>query len=68
MQGSERRDGRPSGAGSGAASGAASGVAGVSMRDLLASCAAAKVVSTPAAPPVRGEERRAVERRHPRAA
>lgn len=62
MQGSERRDGRPSGAGS------ASGVAGVSMRDLLASCAAAKVVSTPAAPPVRGEERRGVGGRHPRAA
>jgi hypothetical protein len=41
MQGSERRDGRSAGAGSGAASAVASGVAGVSMRDLLASCAAA---------------------------
>ncbi|MFC5809520.1 hypothetical protein [Streptomyces heilongjiangensis] len=64
MQGSERRDRRPSGV----ASGAVSGAAGVSMRDLLASCAAAKAVSTPAAPPVRGEQRRAVEGRHPRAA
>ncbi|SPF05046.1 hypothetical protein [Streptomyces sp. MA5143a] len=61
MQGSERRDGRPIGV--------ASGVAGVSMRDLLASCAAAKVVSTPpGAPPVRVEERRGVKGRHPRAA
>jgi hypothetical protein len=68
MQGSERRDGRPAGAGSGAASAVASGVAGVSMRDLLASCAAAKAVSTPAAPPVRGEERSPVKGRHPRAA
>ncbi|MBD9702660.1 hypothetical protein IHE56_11265 [Streptomyces sp. ID01-12c] len=36
-----------------------SGVAGVSMRDLLAACAAAKVVSTPPqAPPVKREGRR----------
>jgi hypothetical protein len=69
MQGSERRDGRSAGAGSGAASAVASGVAGVSMRDLLASCAAAKAVSTPpGAPPVRVEERRPVKGRHPRAA
>jgi hypothetical protein len=63
MQGSERREWQPSGVAS------VSGVAGVSMRDLLASCAAAKAVSTPpAAPPVRVEERRAVNGRHPRAA
>ncbi|MDT0570645.1 hypothetical protein RM704_24845 [Streptomyces sp. DSM 3412] len=50
-----------------------SGVAGVSMRDLLASCAAAKAVSTPpaappVAPPVKVEGCRPVERRRPRAA
>lgn len=50
-----------------------SGVAGVSMRDLLAACAAAKAVSTPppappVAPPVRVEERRPVDERCRKAA
>lgn len=46
-----------------------SGVAGVSMRDLLAACAAAKAVSTPPpAPPVRVEERRPVDERCRKAA
>ena len=41
-----------------------SGVAGVSMRDLLAACAAAKVVSTPpSAPPVKRDVRRGVGER-----
>ncbi|MFF9039848.1 hypothetical protein ACF090_30780 [Streptomyces sp. NPDC014892] len=41
-----------------------SGVAGVSMRDLLAACAAAKVVSTPPpAPPVKRDVRRGVGER-----
>jgi hypothetical protein len=37
---------------------AVSGAAGVSMRDLLASCAAAKVISTPPAPPAPAREER----------
>ncbi|MBP5861739.1 hypothetical protein F3K40_21350 [Streptomyces sp. LBUM 1478] len=50
-----------------------SGAGGVSMRDLLAACAAAKVISTPpvappVAPPVKGEGRRGVDERRPRAA
>ncbi|WP_327728161.1 hypothetical protein OG250_16225 [Streptomyces sp. NBC_00487] len=54
-----------------------SGVGGVSMRDLLAACAAAKAVSTPpptpppappVAPPVRVEERRPVDERCRKAA
>ncbi|MFE7760035.1 hypothetical protein [Streptomyces sp. NPDC057438] len=50
-----------------------SGAGGVSMRDLLASCAAARVVSTPpsappVAPPVKGEGRRGVGERCRRAA
>ncbi|WEH15804.1 hypothetical protein [Streptomyces sp. VNUA24] len=50
-----------------------SGAGGVSMRDLLASCAAARAVSTPpsappVAPPVKGEGRRGVGERRPRAA
>nr|WP_259407762.1 hypothetical protein [Streptomyces akebiae] len=50
-----------------------SGVAGVSMRDLLASCAAAKAVSTPPtapplAPPVKVEGRRPGAERCPKAA
>jgi hypothetical protein len=46
-----------------------SGAGGVSMRDLLASCAAAKVISTPpSAPPVPVEERRPVVERCRKAA
>ncbi len=49
-----------------------SGAGGVSMRDLLAAGAAAKVISTPpappVAPPVKVEGRRAVSERCPRAA
>lgn len=49
--------------------GPSSGAGGVSMRDLLASCAAAKVISTPpVAPPVKRERARPGPERCRRAA